>query len=123
MANIIKDPPIELKLEWLERLVRGLTGAKEIQYRKLHKMDNRVLLINVHIDNVRFVGAYNTNEYAGMVLDFEAEPCVIEPPSDEFFPANSATINAEIWFWTDPWKKIEDLEAELQSCKETVKEK
>lgn len=121
MANVIKDPPMELKLEWLERLVRGLTGAKDVQYKKLHEMDNRVLLIDVDVDNVRFVEAYNSNEYAGMVLDFEAEPCVVEPSSDEFSPANSAIINAEIWFWTDPWKKIEDLEAELQSCKEKVK--
>jgi len=115
MSKERPQPSIEDKVVLLERLVIGLTGAKEIRYIDWGEWSKRVILVNVDVNDVKFANTYGENEYAGMVLEFEAEPCVVDPPSDEFLPANDAKINAEIWFWEDPWTTIEKLKEKIQS--------
>ena len=110
----------ELKIKNMIRLIKALTGAKGIKCHAYPMGDGRIILEDVDVEDVRFVNAYGTNEYAGMVLEFDAEPCVVDPPSDEFFPANSAIINAEIWFWEDPWTTIEELKEKVQSMSESA---
>lgn len=116
------QPTIEDKVEMLERLIKALTGAKDLNYRDWGIGGKRVILTNVNVDDVKFANTCGEKEYAGLVLEFDAEPCVVESPTEEFFSTNSAIINAEIWFWTDPWKRIEDLEKEVQSLSEKAKE-
>lgn len=110
-----------LKIKNLTRLLKALTGAKGVRCYSYPMGDGRIILEDVDVDDVRFVNTWGTNEYAGIVLEFNAEPCVVEPPSDEFFPANSAVINAELWFWEDPWATIEELKEEVCGLRKRVK--
>ena len=103
----------ELKIKNMIRLIKALTGAKGIKCHAYPMGDGRIILEDIDVDDVRFVNAYGTNEYGGMVLEFEGEPCVVEPPSDEFLPMNDAIINAEIWFWEDPWATIDELRKQI----------
>ena len=112
----------ELKIKNLTRLVKALTGAKEVGCHSYPMGDGRIILEDIEVDDVRFANAWGTNEYTGLVLEFEAEPCVVEPPSEEFLPANDAIINAEIWCWEDPWTTIDELKEQVQSLSEKARD-
>ena len=119
MTKIISEMSDELKIKNLTRLVEALTGAKKIRCRTYPFGDGRIILEDIEVDNVRFANALGTNEYAGLVLEFEAEACVLEPPSEEFF---SVVINAEIWCREDPWTTIDELKAQVQSLQKKASE-
>jgi len=107
----------ELKIKNMTRLLQALTGAKGVKCQSYPMGDGIIILEDIEVDNVRFANTCGDNEYAGLVLEFEAEPCVVDPPTDEFFPANDAVINAEIWCWEDPWDTIDALREEVQTLR------
>ena len=108
----VPQPTDTDKIEMLERLVLALTGAEELSYANRGMGGKQIILTDIEVDDVRFANTCGTNEYAGLVLEFEPEHYIAEPPpelSDKLLPTPAARINAEIWFWEDLWKTIEEL--------------
>lgn len=123
-VRTVPQPTDKDKIEMLERLVKALTGAKELDYMDWGLGGKRVVLTDVEVDDVRFVNTCGTNEYAGLVLEFDAEPYVVEPPieiADDVLPTTTARINAEIWFWEDPWTTIENLKEQVHGLQGSAK--
>lgn len=131
MIRTIPQPSDKDKIQMLERLIKALTGAKRLTYADWKYGGKRISLEDVDVHDVKFASTCGENEYAGLVLEFDATP-YIEEPAPEFLPDDvkiedlepcyTARIDAEIWFWKDPWTTIEELKEKNQTLSETARE-
>ena len=129
MVRTIPQPSDEDKVQMLERLIKALTGAKRLTYADWKFGGKRISLEDVDVHDVKLVSTCGEKEYAGLVLEFNAEP-YLEEPIPELLPDDvkiedledcyTARIDADIWFWKDPWTTIEELKEKIQSLSENA---
>ncbi len=100
------------KIEGLEKILKSLTYADEIRYKKFD--ESFWIMELVRADPNRFEYIWDLD------IVWDAEPYTSYPPEhmqDEFLPTPSAKMVASVWISQDVWEIIEDLKAEVQSLK------
>lgn len=115
----VQDPPAEVKVECLERLLRYITTAEEIRYIFHSNLPSgRIELVDVDPDNIKFRG-YDE----GLEIGWDTEP-YRDDYLKEILEEDDDIIRSrplcEIWFHTDPWDKIQKLEAKVKELEEKV---
>ena len=114
------EPTDKEKIGALERILKSITYADEIRYKKYGKEMEwfYVIFVGARPNHLRLRG-YSE----GLYISWDAEPYEVEPPSEEFLPTQVARLLGEVWIQNDPRKIIEELEKKIQSLSEKVKEK
>jgi len=103
------------KIEGLEKILKSLSCADEIRYRKFD--ESFWIMELVRADPNRFEYIWDLDIVWG------AEPYTSYPPEhmqDKFLPTPSAKMIESVWISQDVWEIIDDLKAEVQSLKEQV---
>lgn len=108
------------KVEALERILKSLTYADEIRYKKYSEQDWLIVeVIGVDPNHFEFKG-YSE----GLDINWDTEPYIIDPPEhmkDELLPIQAAKIVANVWVMQDHWELIDKLEAEVKRLSSKVK--
>lgn len=117
-------PPMEehMKVRCLERLVKALTGARDIIYHRYPMGDGRVVLTDICPEDIKFHGydeGISIDYYpnAVRVTDREILPEFRRGPLDGW----DVRIDAWIYFWEDPWKTIDELRKRVDELVEELK--
>ena len=103
----------KVKIEMLERLVKTLSGAKDIEYTKnIRGIPYRIRLKDVDPDDVKI-----KNSDEGLSVDFGATITKNDEWEAKLFGKLAAIVTAEIWFNEDPWKTIDELKDQIKELK------
>lgn len=105
------------KVKLLERILKWLTGAKEIRYHTTKPFSSKwgwIELVDVEPDELHTHGWDD-----GLHFDWNSEVY-----DDEFveklFDKPPTRIIAEIWYDVDPYARIEELEKQLKEAEQEL---